>query len=137
MRSEFQNLYNQLDPHDPALIALLTSLIPESLQEQWSQKPDDGCPQEFVDSLVRVNSKKVGKQELCAICFENFHDDEYPLIVKLPHCNHMFDLQCIAVWLGSNKTCPVCRDDVLHKSNKLDDVDTSQAELQDDWGMYG
>ena len=136
-RSEFRSLYGALDPQDPALVALLTSLIPDSLREQWSEKPNDGCSQEFIDSLPRIDAHKVKGDEMCAICFENFHDDEYPLIVQLPHCRHYFDLQCIAVWLGSNKTCPVCRDNVLEQQDKLKDLDTSKAELEEDWGMYG
>ncbi|SMN21291.1 similar to Saccharomyces cerevisiae YBR062C Protein of unknown function that interacts with Msb2p [Maudiozyma saulgeensis] len=136
-RTEFRRLYGELNPQDPQLIALLSSLIPDTLQEQWSQKPEDGCTQEFIDSLPRVSIGTIKKDELCSICFENFHDDEYPLLVKLPHCGHKFDLQCIAVWLGTNRTCPVCRDNVMEQQDKLKGLDTSKVELEEDWGMYG
>lgn len=136
-RSEFQSLYGALGPQDPALVALLTALLPESLREQWSEKQGDGCSQEFIDSLPRVAAHKLAPDELCAVCFEHFRDDEHPLVVQLPRCRHRFDLQCIAVWLAANRTCPVCRDNVCDHQDRLKDLDTSQAELQEDWGMYG
>lgn len=137
-RTEFRRLYGELNPQDPQLIALLSSLLSESLQEQLSEKSNDGgCSQTFIDSLPRISIKNIKQDEMCSICFENFHEDEYPLIVKLPHCGHIFDLQCIAVWLSTNKSCPVCRDNVMEQQDKLKGIDTSKAELEEDWGMYG
>ncbi|CCF57041.1 hypothetical protein KAFR_0C00460 [Kazachstania africana CBS 2517] len=134
IRSEFRNLYEQLTPTDPTLISLLASLLPPELQEEWGKKSNEGCSQAFIDSLPRVPKDKI-PNDLCSICFENFREDEYPLVIELPHCSHKFDLQCISVWLSSNSTCPVCRDKVNHNA-KLD-IDTTEAELEEDWGMYG
>lgn len=132
-RSEFQSLYEELDPQSPVLLNLLMSLIPNSLQAQWNESKKQGCSQEFIDSIPRVPQKKIPDDD-CPICYTNFHEDKYPLVVKLPHCNHIFDLQCLAVWLSHNETCPVCRDQVT-KSKEI--IDTSTVELQEDWGMYG
>ncbi|KAL9100039.1 MAG: hypothetical protein Q9163_004532 [Psora crenata] len=45
---------------------------------------------------------------------QDFIDDEYPLVVRLPcNKNHMFDLECIAPWLKLNATCPLDRKDLV------------------------
>ena len=104
------------------------------MQEELLQEKQEGCPDTYIDSLPRVEKGKLKDAEACSICCCNYRDDKYPLVVELPHCNHRFDLECVAVWLSKSRTCPLCRDDVLsHKPN----VDVSQVEMEDDWGMYG
>lgn len=121
------------------LLQLLSQLIPENLQEEWLQSMDStkskGCSDTFIDSLPRVTSKTLKQEDTCAICCSNFLDDEYPLVVKLPNCGHMFDFECVAMWLSKNTTCPMCRDNVTDK--KEFQVDTSKLEIEEDWGMYG
>lgn len=104
------------------------------MQEEWLQGKEEGCPEYFIDSLPRVAKNKLKTGDSCSICCCDYMDDQYPLVVELPHCNHRFDLECVAVWLSKSKTCPLCRDDVLsHKPS----VDVSKAEIEEDWGMYG
>ncbi|AMD22372.1 HGR033Wp [Eremothecium sinecaudum] len=126
------------DEENSALIQVLTQLIPEELQEQWLEWLNDsgkrGVPEGYVDTLPRVPKQKIKADDACAICCCVYLDDDYPLIIKLPHCGHMFDLQCISVWLSKSTTCPMCRNDVLSHKEK---IDTSQAELEEDWGMFG
>lgn len=102
--------------------------------EQLDQRDKKGCPESFIDSLPRVPKSKLGPHSECSICCSNYLEDEYPLVVELPHCYHKFDLECLSVWLSKSTTCPLCRDDVL--SHRIE-IDTSQAELEEDWGMYG
>ncbi|CAI4055311.1 hypothetical protein SKDZ_02G1680 [Saccharomyces kudriavzevii ZP591] len=122
------------------LLQLLSQLLPESLQEEWLQEMDKGkntgCPDSFAASLPRINRKKLNSTDNCSICYTNYLEDEYPLVVELPHCNHRFDLECLSVWLSRSTTCPLCRDDVMgHRI--INDIDTNEAELEEDWGMYG
>ena len=46
----------------------------------------------------------------CAICLESKH--WYQEIRKLK-CNHKFHLRCIQNWSSINKTCPICRIQIL------------------------
>lgn len=119
------------------LLELLSQLIPESLQEEWlenSTNSNNHCPESFIDSLPRINKKLIKIDDECPICRCNYLDDDYPLVVQLPHCNHKFDLECLAVWLSKSTSCPLCRDDVLSHKVIIDD---SQAELEEFGGLYG
>lgn len=40
----------------------------------------------------------------CSICYEK--DD---IIIRKLKCGHEFNLNCIDLWLTSNKSCPICR----------------------------
>lgn len=72
----------------------------------------EGMRQEFVDSLDRISKHHLSHEEECPICASPFLDDPYPLVVTLP-CpgRHRFDLECVAKWLKSSGTCPMCRHD--------------------------
>ncbi|KAG2687767.1 hypothetical protein I3760_09G066200 [Carya illinoinensis] len=43
----------------------------------------------------------------CSVCLSSI--EEEAMVRLLPNCKHMFHVECIDVWLNSNKTCPVCR----------------------------
>ncbi|KAH7175595.1 hypothetical protein EDB81DRAFT_12893 [Dactylonectria macrodidyma] len=75
-----------------------------------------GVTQEFVDSLDRVNRKKLDQEDDCAICKVPYLEDEYCLVVELP-CKgrHQFDLECVGPWLRSKGTCPMCRQEMGRK----------------------
>ncbi|CAI4058622.1 SUVC04G2805 [Saccharomyces uvarum] len=122
------------------LLQLLSQLLPESLQEEWLQEMDSGknkgCSDTFAASLPRINKKMLKPSDNCSICYTNYLEDKYPLVVELPHCHHKFDLECLSVWLSRSTTCPLCRDDVMgHRV--INEIDTTEAELEEDWGMYG
>lgn len=93
-----------------------------------------GVSQDFIDNLDRVSKKAlVGPrgQEQCAICACKFTDDPHPLVVELP-CNphHCFDLECIAPWLRSRGTCPMCRRDFVKKKEQVQ-IEDSEEEYDD------
>lgn len=86
--------------------------------------------------LYHESIKKLKATDNCSICYTNYLEDEYPLVVELPHCHHKFDLECLSVWLSRSTTCPLCRDNVMgHRI--INEIDTTEAELEEDWGMYG
>lgn len=96
-----------------------------------------GMPDSFVDSLDRVDKKKLTSSDTCAICSQEYLSDPYPLVVVLP-CpgKHMFDLECISPWLKRNSTCPLCRHDMAKKEPlKIEVPDEEEEEDYDD--MYG
>ncbi|PON77896.1 43kDa postsynaptic protein [Parasponia andersonii] len=43
----------------------------------------------------------------CAVCLSSITDDAK--VRLLPNCNHLFHVECVDLWLGSNTTCPLCR----------------------------
>ncbi|SCU83562.1 LAFA_0D04324g1_1 [Lachancea sp. 'fantastica'] len=133
LRNHIRELYQE-NGDSNALLELLSQLIPESMQEELLQDQKQGCPDHYVDSLPRVNNNKIGLHDSCSICCCKYKEDDFPLVVELPHCGHRFDLECVAVWLSKSTTCPLCRDDVLSHKPK---IDVSEVEMEDDWGMYG
>lgn len=92
-----------------------------------------GVPEEFIDSLDRVDKKTLKKDDTCPICTNEYLSDPHPLVVRLNHCSHKYDLDCIKPWLQVNSTCPMCRVDVLKK--KEFDIPSDDEEEFDD--MYG
>ncbi|KDP21055.1 hypothetical protein JCGZ_21526 [Jatropha curcas] len=43
----------------------------------------------------------------CSVCLGTVV--ESAMVRVLPNCKHMFHVECIDTWLGSNTTCPICR----------------------------
>ncbi|XP_059664197.1 RING-H2 finger protein ATL51-like [Cornus florida] len=77
---------------------------------------DDEVEQEKVltrvDGLPEMNYKSCSSWKSnndCAICLEDFKDDETCQV--LPLCNHAFHSHCICQWFQTSKalSCPICR----------------------------
>ncbi|KAG0670498.1 hypothetical protein C6P41_001607 [Kluyveromyces marxianus] len=133
VRSLLRSIYLSNEPVPLESIMALQELLGSDLQFDQNGK-DKGMSEYYIDSLPREPKNKLKTEDTCAICQCNFLEDPYPLVAKLPHCNHAFDLECLSVWLQSNHTCPMCRDDLTSKHL---DIDTSQCELEEDFNMYG
>ncbi|GMP77435.1 hypothetical protein CsSME_00033709 [Camellia sinensis var. sinensis] len=43
----------------------------------------------------------------CAVCLNDFQEEER--LRAIPHCSHVFHVDCIDVWLQNNVNCPLCR----------------------------
>ncbi|RFU81862.1 hypothetical protein TARUN_325 [Trichoderma arundinaceum] len=115
LQSQLQTLYTTAPTTDNR--AFLEELI-TSLEDDIHDPPTrlHGASQEFVDSLDRVNRKKLDKEDDCAICKVPYLEDEYCLVVELPcQGKHRFDLECVGPWLRSKGTCPMCRDEMGRK----------------------
>lgn len=69
---------------------------------------------QFLADILKIeNSVKSDSSEFCCICLQDFGtlSSETGVIeceVRLP-CSHCLGSSCIASWLRSNNTCPVCR----------------------------
>lgn len=117
--------------HDPHA-ELLSSLISE-LEEGAENPPNEvkGVSQEFLDSLDRVDKKRLG-DESCPICGEKYKDDQYPLVVQLPcHPGHWFDLECVAPWLRLKGTCPLDRKEVGKRREVVIEKKADDSEEED------
>lgn len=60
---------------------------------------------EPTESAYILNSK----QDACAICLENFKQEE--ILLNLPSCEHSFHKTCLDKWLQYKKICPLCRNE--------------------------
>lgn len=81
-----------------------------------------------------VKGLTVSKETLaCAVCLDEFKDDD--TLRLIPKCSHVFHPFCIDLWLESHSTCPVCRANLVPRSE--DDVSLSPSvavQFPDDQG---
>jgi hypothetical protein len=113
------------------------TFLASMLEDDIADPPREisGVSPEFIADLDRVPKKKLGDDQ-CPICAEDFLDDSHPLVVELPcHKSHRFDLECVAPWLQSKGSCPLCRVDFTVKKQPVV-VDDSEEE-DDAHGMFG
>ncbi|KAE9607646.1 putative transcription factor C2H2 family [Lupinus albus] len=47
----------------------------------------------------------------CCVCLGEFELKEE--LLQIPHCKHVFHIECIHNWLQSNTTCPLCRCSII------------------------
>ncbi|GAU47718.1 hypothetical protein TSUD_325080 [Trifolium subterraneum] len=95
------------------ILPIRVNLVVTRASEDESDEDDgDGSDEniqsdETEKSCVEEGSKtvKVGIEENCAICFENFN---FNVGVPMP-CMHVFHIKCIRDWLEKGNTCPICR----------------------------
>ncbi|KAF6201457.1 hypothetical protein GE061_003848 [Apolygus lucorum] len=60
---------------------------------------------------IKANDKLVKDEtECCAICIDPYRQSE---VVRTLVCNHEFHKECIDPWLLENRTCPMCKKDIL------------------------
>ena len=55
---------------------------------------------------VKSNSKNQ-----CSICMDGYSDNNNAMKIKA--CGHEFHTSCLKQWLSQNRTCPLCRADVV------------------------
>ncbi|KAI4296864.1 hypothetical protein L6164_036784 [Bauhinia variegata] len=74
--------------------------------------PNSGLDPVVIDSLPKLlykNSEQFRQGEVmeCSICLGAILEDT--TIRVLPNCKHVFHVDCVDTWFGSNTTCPICR----------------------------
>lgn len=57
--------------------------------------------------LVPFDKDLASKDSQCCVCLGEFEMEEE--LNQVPSCKHVFHVDCIAPWLRSNSTCPLCR----------------------------
>ena len=63
-----------------------------------------------IPDYYKKNNCSLDISKSCCICQSNF--DEEKELVLLPKCNHIFDRECIKIWLTEkHHVCPICRTD--------------------------
>jgi len=113
------------------MIHALMNELQSSEQGQASRKLE-GVSDAFLDGLERVPKTKLKKGMDCPVCGNDFLEDEYPLVVRLPcHMDHIFDLECIAPWLKVNPTCPMDRQKMIKEKPKVEEKKDDEEEYDD------
>ena len=133
----------QQDSSSDLLQSMISSLLATAERPPTEVK---GVEEEYIAELERVSIKKVKDDADCPICGNEFKEDPYPLLVRLPcHDTHIFDLECIRPWLLLNGTCPLDRVDLAkkerdRKQKRLDDIkkNSHSDDDEEEWdGLYG
>ena len=65
------------------------------------------------DTYDTVSVISFADDTCCSVCIDNFDTTEKD-VVKLKNCNHIFHKECIDKWIKINRTCPICRKDVVN-----------------------
>ncbi len=85
---------------------------------------------EIVDQLPAINLEDLpDDSHACDICMEAFEStDEPEQPVKL-QCGHIMGRNCIAKWLESSNTCPLCRRVLVDVDHEAFDPPLTETEL--------
>lgn len=82
----------------------------EKIQKLESKKEKILEKENCIKERIRTN-------EICNICYTDFDGDMIRVCMRC--CNQIFCMQCIASWMKSHSTCPMCRKPVIEKYDLL------------------
>ncbi|RCV11383.1 hypothetical protein SETIT_2G181600v2 [Setaria italica] len=78
---------------------------PQKKRHHWTGSARAGAPPAVTE-----------EEKACTICLETFLVEEQVVVTP---CNHMFHQGCIAPWVKSHGTCPVCRSALCERRNAV------------------
>ena len=67
-----------------------------------------------VNEIIRNTDQykvKSNSKNQCSICIDGYSDNNNAMKIKV--CKHEFHAWCLKKWLSQNRTCPICRADVV------------------------
>lgn len=67
------------------------------------------------ETTTTVENKEDQSAPICVVCYCEFESRQR---VRVLPCSHEFHAKCVDKWLKNNRTCPVCRADVLDALQK-------------------
>lgn len=68
-------------------------------------------------------------EDVCAICIDKLRSGEE---IRTLLCNHIFHTECIDPWLYSKPLCPLCKDNVLERSEAVGDSSDGHCHSETD-----
>ncbi|KAF4388859.1 hypothetical protein CsatB_001037 [Cannabis sativa] len=122
----------QITPSDSVIH---TNHIPKATARGLDPQIIDSLPEFVYKSSSAKNSRKGRRGGSCgssidvvecSVCLSSITDDSK--VRLLPNCKHMFHVECVDMWLGSNTTCPLCRAAVEPKVPAEPEVNNSSVE---------
>jgi hypothetical protein len=72
-----------------------------------------GASQEQINATTKttlVQQDDIPKEKQCVVCLSEFQPGEQ---VRTLRCNHSFHKDCVDTWLHRNKTCPICKREIV------------------------
>lgn len=76
---------------------------------------NQGVSKELIDTQLPDVPVEMGSTIApCSICLEEYKEDER--VRHLP-CHHFYHVACIDTWLGTRNTCPICRQEPVHRES--------------------
>ena len=69
----------------------------------------------FDDSGLKVVEKSLGKEDVCVICLESFHQGDK---IRDLECNHRYHQVCIENWLQTHDFCCICKQNYSETQTK-------------------
>lgn len=70
----------------------------------------EGLSEEEINNLS-IEDYSLSKEESCTICLSKICEGNK--IHRISVCSHLFHAECLIPWLRLNKTCPLCRKNVM------------------------
>ena len=62
------------------------------------------------DDKLQAQAEEIKKEDCCSVCTEDYTDEDQTVTTE---CNHLFHACCLATWVKTKKTCPICRKSVV------------------------
>jgi len=81
-----------------------------------------GAPTDFVENLAVVPfvadefDDEIRPKD-CCICLEEFDTEAGDKAIVQTPCDHLYHKSCLVGWLKSNKSCPICRTDLVEAAS--------------------
>eukprot|EP00669_Euglena_mutabilis_P010263 TRINITY_DN5020_c0_g1_i2.p1 TRINITY_DN5020_c0_g1~~TRINITY_DN5020_c0_g1_i2.p1 ORF type:complete len:290 (-),score=34.21 TRINITY_DN5020_c0_g1_i2:302-1150(-) len=88
----------------------LQTMLLNASQPQWTPASEEDIGDLPVVS-IEARHLANADTKLCSVCQEDFTLGERATILT---CNHLFHQKCITPWLEKNRTCPLCRKEVVN-----------------------
>jgi len=100
--------------------------------EEHMGKVIKGLTEEELDSIPTEkvcthDQERLDEEKACSVCLEDLLEDE---VVRRLRCDHIFHIPCVDNWLRENKTCPVCKVEVVPPL--LKEEDSQEEELAEE-----
>ncbi|XP_061162816.1 RING finger protein 215-like [Saccostrea echinata] len=108
------------------ILMLLAIKSRRRLQDEWGE--DNEIESALRDltfkALSSMKTKKVKKNQvsphdLCAICLELFNKKQK---LRVLPCSHEFHTKCVDPWLVKNRTCPLCKFNIVNEMTKENSI---------------
>jgi len=94
----------------------LERLLEELLRSLPDQNGPPPATDEILNRLEEYDYKPREEADICAICHEDFNENEK--VTKLP-CKHEYHKSCVFKWLKMHNICPICRQSIRDETQNL------------------
>jgi hypothetical protein len=96
-------------------------------------KGPKGAKEEEIEGLAKkIWTKADGSEKsddnMCSICYCDYEEGNE---LRVLPCDHHFHKDCVDQWLKVNKTCPLCRQDIVPKSSPSSSHQSQREEAMD------